>query len=43
MIKMNIDEFSEMVKSINNLYGSFLGNFEEKARTWYEIWLNKTM
>lgn len=41
MIKMNIEEFSEVVKSINNLYGPLLDNFEEEAITWYEIWLKK--
>ncbi|KAL4112857.1 hypothetical protein QTP88_016577 [Uroleucon formosanum] len=42
MIKMNIEEFSEVVKSINSLYGPLLDNFEEEAITWYEIWLKKT-
>ncbi|KAL4131364.1 hypothetical protein QTP88_008687 [Uroleucon formosanum] len=42
MIKMNIEEFSEVVKSINSLYGPLLDNFEEEAITWYEMWLKKT-
>jgi len=37
IIKMNVEDFNEAVKSINNLYRPLLDNFEEEAITWYEI------